>query len=494
MTTSIHTRDNIGVALPETVDASTITFDEHVDVLVMGFGIAGGCAALEAARNGANVLVLERAGEVGGTTALAGGHFYMGGGTVVQKATGQEDSWQEMEKFITAMCPNPDAEKIRAFCQDSADHCDWIESLGFEFERSFFPGKAVIQPNTEGIMYTGNEKVYPFREQATPAPRGHKVPIPGDTGGAAMVIEKLTERATEAGVEVRTEIGVRQLVIDAETNTVTGILWRSASGKTGSIGAKSVVLAGGGFVMNEEMVNKFTPALTQRSYPLGTPYDDGLAINLGLSVGAAAEFMDEAFVTASFYPPSILMNGIIVNNQGQRFVAEDSYHSRTSRSVLEQPDQEAFLIVDSEHVEMPKMPLCPFIDGYETIEELAESLGIAVEPLKKTLDNYNKHAAQGQDPEFHKYPDWIAPQDKGPWAAYDLRLGKAIYAGFTLGGLRINLDGQVQREDNTIISGLYAAGACASAIAQDARGYASGTQLAEGSYFGRRAGRHAATN
>ena len=68
----------------------------------------------------------------------------------------------------------------------SVEHFGWLESLGFEFERSYFPGKAVIQPGTEGLMFTGNEKVWPFRDQAKPAPRGHKVPVPGDTGGAKL--------------------------------------------------------------------------------------------------------------------------------------------------------------------------------------------------------------------------------------------------------------------------------------------------------------------
>jgi succinate dehydrogenase/fumarate reductase flavoprotein subunit len=67
-----------------------------------------------------------------------------------------------------------------------------------------------------------------------------------------------------------------------------------------------------------------------------------------------------------------------------------------------------------------------------------------------------------------------------------------LYAGFTMGGLRVDVDGRVQRSDLSVVDGLYAAGACAVNIAQDGKGYASGTQLAEGSYFGRRAGRHAA--
>ena len=86
--------------------------------------------------------------------------------------------------------------------------------------------------------------------------------------------------------------------------------------------------------------------------------------------------MDEPFITAPMYPPSILLTGIVVNQAGQRFVAEDSYHSRTSQFVMEQPGQAAYLIVDSEHVEYPQMPLVPLIDGYETIAELESALGL----------------------------------------------------------------------------------------------------------------------
>ena len=62
-------------------------------------------------------------------------------------------------------------------------------------------------------MFTGNEKVWPFKEQAVPAPRGHKVPVPGDTEGTKMVMDLLRARVEEAGVEVRYETGVTNLVV-----------------------------------------------------------------------------------------------------------------------------------------------------------------------------------------------------------------------------------------------------------------------------------------
>ena len=482
--------DNTALPAPVSVESVTEWSDEF-DVVVVGFGMAGGSAALEAARSGARVLLLERAAVYGGTSAMAGGHFYLGGGTAVQKATGIEDSAEEMAKYLAAVSKDPEYDKIEAYAHDSVEHFDWLEALGFEFERSYFPGKAVIQPGTEGLMFTGNEKVWPFSEMAKPAPRGHKVPIPGDTGGAKLVLDCLNDRLLQAGVEIRYETGASALVTDS-SGAVVGLAWRRFK-ETGFIKATAVVIAAGGFVGNADMVAKYAPSLGEKLFPLASTYDDGLGLRLGASVGGALKFMDEPFQTAPFYPPSILVKGLIVNKLGERFVAEDSYHSRTSAFVLEQPDSAAYLIVDSAHIEHPSFPLCPFIDGWETVDDMGSDLGIDPATLQSTLDRYNEFARRGEDPDFHKSAEWLAPQDQGPWGAYDLTLGKAMYAGFTMGGLATTIDGEVRREDGSSIPGLYAAGACAANLAQDAKGYASGLQLGDGSYFGRRAGRHAAS-
>ena len=480
-----------GLDIPATVDASEVAeWSDEVDVVVIGFGIGGGCAAVSAAARGARVLVLERAAVAGGTTSLAGGHFYLGGGTAVQQATGFTDSAEEMYTYLVAMSREPEHDKIRAYCEGSVEHFNWLEDLGIAFERSYYPEKAVIQPNTEGLMYTGNEKVWPFKDMARPAPRGHKVPVPGDTQGAAMVVDLLLKRAAELGVQIRYETGATHLVVD--DGAVVGVSWKHFS-DAGTIRAKAVVIAAGGFVMNPDMVARYTPELAEKPFVLGNTYDDGLGIRLGVSAGAATKHMDQSFITAPVYPPAILLTGIIVNKSGERFVAEDSYHSRTSGFVMDQPDHAAFLIVDEDHLERPAFPLIKFIDGYESIEEMESALGIPKGRLAATLERYNTYAAKGEDPDFHKQPEFLAAQDKGPWAVFDLSLGKAMYSGFTVGGLATDVNGRVLREDGSQIPGLYAAGACASNIAQDGKGYSSGTQLGEGSFFGRRAGEHAAS-
>ncbi|MFB1298397.1 FAD-binding protein [Mycobacterium sp. pW049] len=489
------------INIPETVRAGDVTsWSDEADVVVLGFGIAGGCAAVSAAAAGARVLVLEKAAAAGGTTSMAGGHFYLGGGTAVQQATGHEDSAEEMYKYLVTQSRDPEHDKIRAYCEGSVEHFNWLEALGFQFERSYYPGKVVVPPGTEGLSYTGNEKVWPFCEQAKPAPRGHSVPVPGELGGAAMVIDLLVKRAADLGVQIRYETGAAALVLD-DDGAVAGVRWKHFT-ETGDVKAKSVIIAAGGFAMNAEMVAEYTPALGQERktkhhgtvapYILGNPHDDGLGIGLGVSAGGVASNLDQLFITAAAYPPEILLTGLIVNKDGQRFVAEDSYHARTSAFVLEQPEQTAYLIVDEAHTEMPEMPLIRFLDGFETIDELEAELGIPAGNFAATLERYNANAADGHDPDFHKQPEYVAAQDNGPWAVFDLSLGRAMYSGFTMGGLTVSIDGEVLREGGDPVPGLYAAGACACNIAQDGKGYASGTQLGEGSFFGRRAGEHAA--
>ncbi len=482
-------------ALPTPVVAGSLPeadWSDDVDVLVLGAGMAGVATALEAARAGARVLVLDRGGPGTCTSAMAGGHFYLGGGTPVQLATGHQDSPAEMAKYLRAVSPDADPEKVRRYCEGSVEHFGWLEDLGFEFERSYYPEKAVIQPGTEGLMYTGSEKAWPFRELARPAPRGHKVPVAGDAGGAGLVVELAVRQLERLGVEVRYDTGATALVV--RDVAVAGATWRRYQ-DTGAVRARSVVVAAGGFVMNPAMVEQHAPrlqALVARGMALGNSHDDGLGIRMGQSVGGVAEHMQGAFFTSPFYPPGEMLRGIVVNRDGRRFVAEDGYHARTAAHLFEQPGAVGYLVLDSATMAEPAYGFTPLVDGWDTVEEMERGLGIPAGNLRATLDEYNADAAAGEDTRFHKHPDWLTPLDHGPWGAYDLTPGTAFYAGFTLGGLRVSVDGEVLREDGSPVPGLYAAGAAAANLALDGSGYSSGTQLGEASFFGRRAGRHAA--
>ncbi|WP_374999454.1 FAD-binding protein [Aeromicrobium sp. CTD01-1L150] len=488
--------------IPAVADAGTVSsWSDEVDVLVVGAGMAGVCAAIEAARSGARVLVLDRGGRLSCTTAMAGGHFYLGGGTPVQQAAGFDDTPAEMATYLSALSPECDPEKIRVYSEGSVEHFGWLESLGLEFERSFWPGKAAMQPGTQGVMFSGNERLWPFDTMAVPAPRGHKPPVEGDLGGGSVVLELALARLEELGVPVRHDTGVTGLVVEQQAagaqgaeERVVGATWKHFH-ETGAVRAGAIVIAAGGFVMNTEMVRQHAPrlqALLERGMPLGNPHDDGLGIRLGESIGGVPEHMDGSFLTGPFYPPGELVKGICVNNRGERFVAEDSYHSRTTSWVLDQPGQEAWLVLDSAHMAEPEYGLQPLVDGWETIEEMEVGLGVPAGALVRTLREYNASARDGRDPLLHKSAEYVEPLDTPPYGAYDLTPGRCFYAGFTCGGLRVDHDGRLLGRDRSVIDGVYAVGACASNIAIDGRGYSSGIQLGEASFFGRRAGRHAA--
>jgi succinate dehydrogenase/fumarate reductase flavoprotein subunit len=204
--------------------------------------------------------------------------------------------------------------------------------------------------------------------------------------------------------------------------------------------------------------------------------------------------MDGALMTAAFYPPESHIKGILVNKEGRRYVAEDSYHSRSSMFTTKQTDRAGYLILDEKTyaAEPQHYGAYPMVDAFETVEEMEKALGMPTGSLQKTIAEYNEHAAKGEDPEFHKKPKWLTPLVNAPYAALDASVGQATYMAFTLGGLDVSIDGEALDADGNPIPGLYAIGGCASNIAQDGTGYSSGTCIGESTFFGRRAGRASA--
>ena len=474
------------------LDAREITkWDGEVDVVIAGLGCAGACAAIEARLSGASVLVLERASGGGGVTAMAAGHVYLGGGTRVQKAVGVADSVEDMEKYLVANTPDPDRDKIHLYCAESVAHFDWLVAQGVPFNDSMYKGKHVLQMTDECLIWSGNEEAWPYREQAKPAPRGHKVALEGHAGGAKMM-EILIERAKSLGARIEIDCWVRELVRDGAR--IVGVRYRRDGAERTVRARKGVVLATGHFTNNPEMLGKYAPHLLDERYERQyTPSDDGAGIQLGLAAGGEALHMAGALITYPFYPPEHLLKGVLVNKLGKRFVAEDVYHSRSSIEITLQPDAEAYLIVDEECFGRPEFGGWDVVDAWEDFASMEADLGMPKGALQKTLADYNANAAKREDPEFHKHYKWLKPLDKPPFAALRGSLGSGAFRTFTLGGLRVSRDGEVLRPDESAIAGLYAAGACASNIAQDGKGYSSGTCIGESTFFGRRAGRKAAS-
>jgi 3-oxo-5alpha-steroid 4-dehydrogenase len=459
------------------------------DVLVVGFGGAGAAAAIEAARAGARTLVLERMSGGGGTTALSTGVLYFGGGTPIQRACGFDDSVENMMEFVRlAAGEGCEDERVRLFCTGSVEHFEWFRALGVEFRESSTAEKTTHPFTDDCLHYSGNERVHPFVEQAKPAPRGHKPARPGEAG--AYLMQLLVRGAEKAGAEVLTDCRARPLA-----PRPTG---RGAGGGPPLDGEivflkarRGVVLAAGGFVMNDAMLRKHAPALLRCNYKTGSAGDDGSGILMGLGAGAEAINMSEGLVLNAYYPPGAHAKGVLVNALGQRFVNEDAYIGRATDAMLYKADGRAWLIVDQEIYGRTQVPHRRAAVE-ESFPDLERSLGMPEGELVHTLEVYNRHAARGEDPLFRKAPEYLRPLAAPPYAALDCTTEGSIYGALTLGGLATLPTGEVLDAAGQPIPGLYAAGRTAAGLCREGRTYASGMSIADATYFGRLAGSRAA--
>ena len=461
----------------------------EADVVIVGHGGAGASAAIEAARAGADVLVLERLTRGGGTTANSTGVVYFGGGTRVQQACGFEDTVEEMIKHVRlAGGRQVDEEKVRLYCERSVEHFDWMCDLGVPFSDAFVAEKTTHPFGEESLFYSGNELVHPFADQAVPAPRGHKPAKPGEVGG--FLAEFLLAGTHEAGARVLNECRVQRLVQD-DDRRVVGVV-ADLDGVPAYVRARrGVVLAAGGFIMNKEMVAEHAPDLLAGNWETATATDDGLGIRIGAGAGGALINMHEGLVINAIYPPGSHCQGVLVNGQGQRFINEDAYSGRFSDAMLTRAQGRVFLILDDDiHGETQAFHKVAAVE--ETIGDLERALAMPEGELVHTVEAYNRFAERGEDPLFHKAPEYLRPLGDGPYGALDCTLEGSIYAVMTLGGLHTKVTGEVVGVDDVLVPGLYAAGRVAAGLPLEGRTYASGLSIGDATFFGRVAGRHAA--
>jgi 3-oxo-5alpha-steroid 4-dehydrogenase len=475
-----------GAATPRS-EREIAEFELETEVVIVGQGCAGACAALAAREAGAEVLALERASAGGGTSALSGGLIYLGGGTPVQRACGFDDSPEEMQKFLeAALGPAPDLEKIRQYCEHSVEHFHWLVAHGVPFRGAFYPEPSMEAPDDSGLVYSGGEDTHPFDQIARPAPRGHKPRAAGAAGGFLM--QRLLEAVETSGARVEPDLRAETLVIAAD-GSVVGIIGVRAGRELAVRARRGVVLAAGGFIQNPEMVAHHAPLLAGCSWKLGVDGDDGRAIRMGQGAGGSAIRMDAGEVAIPLTPPRRLMRGILVNASGQRFINEDAYYGRIGQASLFHQNGRIWLVLDEATYERN---LAGMQAAYvaATVDELERELAVPEGSLAATLALYNRHAAANRDPLFHKAPEFLQPLVKPPYAAIDCSTSGALYATFTLGGLWTRPSGEVLDPDGAPVPGLYAAGRTSSGLA--AFGYCSGISLGDGTFFGRHAGTSAA--
>ncbi|MGH3734677.1 MAG: FAD-binding protein [Micromonosporaceae bacterium] len=491
----------------------------EADVVVVGFGAAGACAAIEAARTGATVLVVDRfAG--GGATALSGGVVYAGGGTPYQREAGVADSTDAMYRYLATEVAGVVGEAtLRRFCDQSVEMIAWLTACGVPFEGSLCPYKTSYPTNRHYLYYSGSELA--SAGLAPPAPRGHRVRGRGTSG--RVLFARLAATAREVGVEFRGHtrvVGLRTEPADGgrvaglECRTLSGfprlihrLLSRAAakpflyapklgralhrladrverrSGRPYRIAARrGVVIAAGGFVANRAMLREHAPR-HRGGLALGTAGDDGGGIRLGTDIGAATDQLDRVSVWRFVSPPSALLDGVLIDRHGNRLADLARYGAAVGEAVMDAGGQ-AWLLIDQRTVAAARRQVRTQTLWFQRLQAwyLLGSARVTGPTLEAVA------ARAGITP----------PTDQGslrpPYSLIDVSVRPRLaYPApmLTLGGLRVDEQtGEVLRPGDTPIDGLYAAGR--SAVGICSHSYVSGLSLADCVFSGRRAGRHAA--
>jgi 3-oxosteroid 1-dehydrogenase len=531
-------------------------WDRVVDVIVVGSGGAALTAATLAHDGGAEVLILEKADMLGGTTAVSGGAAWVPGNHLMEKA-GVADSREDALEYIRRLAAGrePDPELLEVFVDTAPEVLRYLEE--------HTPLKTHISPLPDYYWTWGipGSRPVPARAvEADPYPVAQELPewagrlVKRGTlmslGAAttltedlmaqspeladelrrreeedirpkgAALVARLFKGLLERGVEVLLETPARQ-VVTGTPGEVIGVV-AEKKGRPWRVGARQgVVLACGGFEWNPELVRAH---IGYEVKPLSPPNNVGDGLAMAIQAGAKLANLDSYWGTPVMLDPEITRDGevvpqfewgrgspasIVVNRKGVRFANEALPYNDFPK---------AFGIYDPEAVEFPNAgPGFLIFDGSVrdsqrilsmepgqpdpdwavsagTVGALAERIGIERSVLEATVARYNAHARQGEDPDFHRHQlGLMAPGQMAPIERPPF-YAVEIYPGMlgTNGGPQIDRNGQVRKLGGGLVGGLYAAGNTAANVFGWAYPSGGGT-IANGMVFGFLAGRHVAT-
>lgn len=523
-------------------------WDATTDVLVVGVGLAGVCATLRTSEDRSlDVIAIDR-GPGGGASRQSGGVVYMGGGTKTQKELGLKDTPENMANYLSFETGNlVRQDTVRRFAEASPSFQDWLESYGARFGGPATEEKTSY-PNDASLYFSGNEVTVPGRERAWAVQRGHRAKPakggePTKLSGHYLLPPLLDSMRAQPNVRFFPATRARRMIVD-KSGAVVGIevlrippgfaAWRHAKymdlaanfiaaalGLTArlykSIIAlesqarpmrirvkKGVVLSAGGFIYNRTMVEKLAPDYLPVA-PLGTLADDGSGIKLGMTVGAKTDHLERISAWKFLYPPAAYTKTVSIDGKGERLVNEEFYGARTGEAVFGIAGGKSWLISDAplqqeiegEIAVMKKMffqkvqfkaMLGEYTVSAETIEELAQKIGVPVAGLQKTIDEYNRRIELGEQDQLLKQPKLCQKIETAPFYAMNIGAGlkMAPTSAITVGGLVVDEDtGEVLSSDGGKVPGLYAAGRNAVGICSHY--YVSGLSLGDCVWSGCRA-------
>lgn len=450
------------------------------DVIVVGTGGAGFTAAISAANKGKKVLLMEKLGIFGGSTALSGGEMAVPGNWI-QKNSGIDDSPEKLAADMLEGGDNRgDPELVNVIANGVFDAAQWLTYEGgvsWEHDLLFFGGHSVKR----SIIPTGHIGNAMTTKLTTRAKSIDNITLIDNTKATALV-----QDASGAISGVKAE------------NTVTGDAY--------DFTCKAVVLACGGFGANVEMRAKANPEFGEQFNSTDSVGAQGDGLTMASDIGA--ELLDMELIQT--YPICDVDNGallylddmrldertVMFNKEGKRFVEELDRRDVLSKAILAQTGEQAYEIWDQKAADDTKVVdihsdefenltsrnLCAKAD---TLEEACEPFGIDAAELKKTIDTWNGYVDAGKDEEFN-YRGTLNKIDTPPY--YIMVYKPAVH--YTMGGLHINTDAQVISTSGEPIPGLYAAGEVAGHKMGTNR--LGSTSMADIYTFGRVAGDNAA--
>jgi len=450
------------------------------DVLVIGGGNAGLCAAITARRAGARVLVLESATKDfrGGNSRHTRDIRYMheAATNYVTGRYSKEEFWEDLRQVTGG---ETNELLARLTIQASEDLGDWMPANGVRWQKPL-----------RGTLHLAKSNLFML-------------------GGGKAMMNAYYETASRLGVEIAYETEVSELkMCDG------GFLSACCNGGRREIQAKALVVASGGFEANIPWLKEYWGDAADNFIIRGTKHNQGRMLKELLDHGAKpvgdprgchavaldarAPKFDGGIVTRLDSVPF----GIVVNKEVKRFYdeGEDFWPKRYAiwgGLIARQPDQIAYSIVDAKALPRFMPSVFPPIEA-ESIAELASALGLDSSALATAVSEFNQAVRPGafdpgildncrtegiDPPKSH----WARPIDSPPYYGYPLRPGIT----FTYLGVTIDEQARVIMQDERAAKNIFAAGEImAGNILR--KGYLGGFGLTIGAVFGRIAGREAA--
>lgn len=521
------------------------------DVVVVGYGAAGTCAAITAGELGAEVIAVDRANG-GGATAISGGIIYAGGGTSVQNEAGVHDTAEQMLDYLRlevgdAVRP----ETLQRFVEGSPEMIEWLAARGVPFNSALCPYKTSFPNNRYYLYHSGSENAGAFRAHTPPVQRGHRAYGKGTSG--KKIYAPLADWARKLGVDFRPHTTVTELVQDP-AGRVTGVRaitmahaprriqrryaqMSAMSSKPGVYypplravldrrldalqrrygrpveitARRGVIICAGGFIANTEWRKRYAPDF-DGGLPLGTSGDDGSGIALAQSAGAVTDHMDNVSVWKFITPPSAFISAIIVDAQGRRVIDESRYGAAVGQTLVKDHDSRGWILADAPLMAEARRQLLTQTLWFQraqgaalmfsgaahgaTLAQVAQAAGIDPAGLCDAVAAHNDAIDSGALDPVGKPAEFCRRIQTAPYTLLNISVRPNVLLPtpmLTLGGVKVCEDsGAVLDADGSPIPGLYSAGRTAVGIAS--RSYVSGLSIADCVFAGRRAGAHAAAH